>query len=106
MARENKLAASLQNAKKNSASDFDEKGLNAYLEKVGEKPFAEETHKKLKVQSVLLYQEDAMPLKQLKRYIEDQLDDGADVSTSKIFRALLHAAEPNDRFVEIYKALK
>lgn len=105
MTRENRLTASLQSMKKNT-TDFDDKDLNTFLEKVGEKPFNEEKHKKLKVQSVLLFQEDAEPLKYLKRYIEDQLDDGTDVSTSKLFRALLHAAEPNERFAEIYKALK
>ena len=94
MKRENKLTKSLAAVNPNA-------GLNTYMDKIGEKTFSDK--RKWKVQTVVLYQEDSAPLRQLKREIEDSLN--VDAATSKVFRALLHAAEP-EKVIEAYRTLK
>ena len=96
MKRENKLTKSLAAVNPNA-------GLNTYMDKIGEKTFSDGDKRKWKVQTVVLYQEDSAPLRKLKRVIEDSLN--VDAAMSKVFRALLHAAEP-EKVIEAYKALK
>jgi len=85
---------------------LDEKELNTYLETIGEAPFSKERPKRLKVQSVLLFQNDVVPIKAFKHYVEEHTDGLEDVSISKIFRALLHSSVPNEHFLETYNRLK
>lgn len=105
MARENKLMKTLA-ARNTQVKDMG-KNLDSYLEQVGEEPFenTEKSKGRAKATSVALYPEDMKKIQVLKRRIEDETGE-LSASVSGLFRALLHNAVIDRKFIQMYRKLK
>ena len=103
--RENKLLGTLKSLKKDTPSvsapaannpehAIDEKGLNKFLVKIGEKPFSDGS-RQTKVQTCSFFPDDIALLQQYRRKLEEETD-ALNIPVSKIIRAALHAVHEDD----------
>lgn len=105
MARENKLLKTLKKPAPAAAGAADPQ-FDDFLAKIKQTDRAGEKNNRLKPQSISLYPDDVIVLRQLRRAIEDATDV-MNVPISAIYRAALHTAvlDP-DKFVQIFQNVK